>query len=218
MPETETPAVKESFQELFRLQAEADPLRIASARWTYDLTVFTYGLAIGPTFTAANFPRTAVFFTRLNALVDSINTPIKNHFRAPHPFQMDPRVKRFVIADPAYGYPSYHAARCAVFEAALAELDPLRQAAFAEVTHRVTADRVFAGEHLPLSVSAGATVGRAIWESLLRSQTFCSELATLKQAEWSPPPASINSFPVADRNARRESCKMRLPYFVPEDL
>lgn len=183
-----------NLQEVLDLQSRATPLKIASACWTYEFSVFTYSLALGPSFTAKHYPKTAALFGRLNAQVQQVNDAVKDHFKSPHPFQVDKRVKRFVDAVPGFDYPSYHSARCAVFQRVLALLDPARSDAFDVVSKRVEEDRVFAGEHFPYSIAAGKTLGEQIYGDLLHNPEFRADVAALKAAEWTPPPDSRNSF------------------------
>jgi len=193
-PRQNSPAALEGVREILDLQARATPRKIASARWTYEFSVFSFSLALGPSFTAKNYPQTAKLFRRLNSLVQRVNTPLKDHFRAPHPFQVDKRVKRFVDAVPGYDYPSYHAARCAVFQRVLSVLDPGQHTKFEAVSARVEEDRVFAGEHFRYSIEAGRRLGEQIFQELQNDQRFRRDVLKLKGAEWTPAPDSRNSF------------------------
>lgn len=193
-PAPGSPTVTRQVAEVIALQSRATPEKIAEARWTYDFSVFTFSVALDPSFTAKRYPKTAKFFMELNDLVEYVSDDLKDTFRDPHPFQVDPRIKRFVIAIPGYGYPSYHAARCALFERVLAQLDPARAAAFARVADMVEADRVFAGEHFPYSIAAGRELGRQIFDELEKNTTFRASVVQLRQAEWTPPPSARDSF------------------------
>jgi hypothetical protein len=186
--------VKRQVAEIIALQSRATPEKIAEARWTYDFSVFTFSVALDPSFTAKRYPQTAKFFLELNDLVQYVNDDLKNTFRSPHPFQVDARIKRFVIAIPGYDYPSYHAARCALFERVLAQLDPARAAAFDRVADMVDADRVFAGEHFPYSIAAGRQLGRQIFDELEKNAAFRASVVQLRRAEWTPPPSARDSF------------------------
>ncbi len=193
-PAPGSPIVRRQIAEILALQAHATPEKIAVSRWDYDLSVFTFGIAFDPGLTAKEYPQTARLFRKLNALVDRVNTDLKDTFRSPHPFQVDARVKRFVDAVPGYDYPSYHSARCALFQRVLSELDPARTAAFARVANMVEHDRVFAGEHFPYSIAAGRQLGALLYAALEKDANFRAELAQLKRTEWTPPPGSRNSF------------------------
>lgn len=185
---------KRQLAEIRQIQSRATPMRIASARWTYKFSVFTYSLALGPSFTEKKYPQTARVFRELNDLVEEVNDGLKNHFRSPHPFQVDPGIKRFVIAVPGYDYPSYHSARCAVFERVLAMLDPSRTREFQQVSERVEQDRVFAGEHFPYSIAAGRKLGAEIFAKLNANPDFQKKIQVLARSEWATSPNSTNSW------------------------
>ena len=193
-PAPGSPIVRQQIAEILALQARAMPEKVAVARWDYELSVFTFGIAFDPGLTVKKYPQTAKFFHELNDLVERVNDDLKNTFRSPHPFQVDARVKRFVDAVPGYDYPSYHAARCALFQRVLADLDPARAAAFARVAAMVEQDRVFAGEHFPYSIAAGKRLGALLYAALEKDANFRADLARLKRSEWTPPPGSRNSF------------------------
>ncbi|MEO8205787.1 MAG: hypothetical protein ABI615_06365 [Chthoniobacterales bacterium] len=189
-PAPNSPAGKADLEKVIRLQAAATPKQIALAQWDYKLNVFTYSEVLGKNFTAKRFPKTAAFFQGLNNLVLVENNYMKNHFKRPHPFELDPvHVKRIVIAPPGYSYPSYHSARCVVFENVLATLDPVHRKDFELVSEQVEIDRVLGGEHFPSDLEAGKKLGGLIYAALLKDKNFLAAVKELKAAEWTPPPA-----------------------------
>lgn len=181
-------AERRDIDRVLALQAQATPQKIAAAQRTLDLTVFTFAKAIGPDFDPARFPETGRFFKKLNAIVRATNDPLKAHFRRPHPFEADPRIRRLVHAPAAYSYPSYHGARCAVFWRTLAILDHHAADAFQAIALQVERQRVFAGEHFPTDIAAGRLEGRLIFEALERDPAFRADLEQLKRSEWTPAP------------------------------
>jgi len=193
-PGPESEIARRQTAEILALQSRATPEKIAQARWTYDFSVFTFTLALDPSFPATHYPKTAAFFAQLNDLVEYVTNDLKNHFRAPHPFQVDPRITRFVIAVPGYDYPSYHAARCALFQRVLAQLDPAGVAARERVASMVEEDRVFAGEHFPFSIEAGRRLGAQIFDELEKNTSFRASVTRLRLTEWTPPPSSRDRF------------------------
>jgi membrane-associated phospholipid phosphatase len=114
-PVRNSPEEKQDIAAVLKLQAAATPEQIALAKRDYHLSVFTFSEVYGKTFTPQNVPKTAALFRQLNDLVDRENGLLKKHFHRPHPFEVDPRVKRIVVAHPGYSYPSYHSARTVVF-------------------------------------------------------------------------------------------------------
>lgn len=181
-------AERRDIDRVLAAQKRATPHEIAAAQRTLDLTVFTFAKAIGPDFDPGRFPKTGEFFRRLNAVVDKTNNALKAHFRRPHPFEADPRIRRLVVAPAPYSYPSYHSARCSVFWHTLALLDHRAANAFHAVALKVESERVLAGEHFPSDIAAGRLEGRIIFAALERDPAFRADLERLKRAEWTPAP------------------------------
>ena len=181
-------AERRDIDRVLALQAHATPQEIAAAQRTLDLTVFTFANADGPDFDPERFPQTGAFFRRLNAIVGKTNDALKAHFRRPHPFEADPRIRRFVVAPALYSYPSYHSARCVVFWRTLALLDHRAADAFHAIAFQVENERVLAGEHFPTDIAAGRLEGRLIYEALERDPEFRADLERLKRSEWTPAP------------------------------
>jgi membrane-associated phospholipid phosphatase len=129
----------------------------------------------------------------LNDLVDHENRLLKNHFHRPHPFEVDPRVKRIVVAHPGYSYPSYHSARSVVFANVLSLLDPSQKGPLQRVARQVEVDRALAGEHFPSDIHAGRKVGALVYASLMKDVAFRAAVKELKAAEWTPPPAPVKN-------------------------
>lgn len=183
-------AAKRDLATVLALQSASTPAKIAQAKRTYDLTVFTYAKALNRNFTAQNYPKTAQFFRELNDLVNYENNYVKDAYKRPHPFQVSSEVRRIVVAKPGYSYPSYHSARCVVFQGVLDQLDPGLNGAFDRVTKEVEEDRVFAGEHFPSDIEGGKLLGRLIWAALEKDANFHAAVARLKKAEWTPSPVA----------------------------
>lgn len=190
-PANDSETTRQDLKVVLALQAKATPAKIAQAQFTYNLTVFTFGEILDMDFKPAKYPETSKFFIQLNALVNHVNTALKNHFKREHPFQVDPKVKEYVVAPPGYSYPSYHSARCEVFRHVLMLLDPGHKAAFDRAANEVEQDRVFAGEHFPSDIQAGNQLGRLIWEELKKDKNFMDEIARIKATEWTPPPRKL---------------------------
>jgi len=187
-PAPDSVEAKRDLATVLALQAKSTPAKIAQAKRSYDLTVFTFAPAVSPNFNAKNYPKTAAFFLELNNLVNDINNTVKDAYKRPHPFQVSGKVQRFVIAKPGYSYPSYHSARCVVFQHVLEQLDPGHDAALTKISQQVEEDRVFAGEHFPSDIAGGIRLGKLIRAALERNENFRVAVLALKTAEWTPPP------------------------------
>lgn len=202
-PGPESIAQRTGVDTVLGLQAKATAARIAEAKATLNLTVFTFARAISPDFESGKFPLTAAFFLRLNDIVERANNKLKAHYRRPHPYEADPRIMRFVDAPAKYSYPSYHAARCVVFWRTLAQLDPRAANASRAIGIQIERDRVFAGEHFPSDIVAGRLEGWYIFSALECDPAFCADLRLLKEKEWTPPPR-INTPQEAWRSLQKD--------------
>jgi acid phosphatase (class A) len=187
-PAPDTAEARRDLATVLALQAQATPAKIAQAKRSYDLTIFTLAPAVSANFTPENYPQTAKFFLALNNLVNDVNNTVKEAYKRPHPFQVSDKVRQFVIAEPGYSYPSYHAARCVVFQHVLDQLDPGHDAAFTRISRQIQEDRVFAGEHFPSDIAGGIRLGKLIWGALEKNGHFRAAVGALKEAEWTPPP------------------------------
>jgi len=187
-PAAGSAAERRDIDRVLALQKGATPKEIAAAQRTLNLTVFTFAKAVGPDFDPEHFPQTGAFFRRLNGIVGKTNDVLKAHFKRPHPFEADPRIRRFVVAPAAYSYPSFHSARCVVFWRTLALLDHHAADAFHAIAFKVENERVLAGEHFPTDIAAGRLEGRLIFEALERDPAFRADLELLKRSEWTPAP------------------------------
>lgn len=188
-PAPNSAEAKADLAEVIRMQSLASQHQIAIAKWDYKLSVFTFSEVLGKGFTAEKYPKTAKFFLQLNDLVQSENTPLKNYYKRPHPYQVDPKgVKQIVVAIPGYSYPSYHSARCVVFAHVLSTLNPDNKALFWQVAEQVEWDRVMAGEHFPSDIRAGQKLGELIYTALNKDAGFQDELRKVLISEWNPPP------------------------------
>ena len=187
-PAAGSAAERRDIDRVLAVQKGATPKEIAAAQRTLNLTVFTFAKAVGPDFDPERFPQTGAFFRRLNGIVGKTNDVLKAHFKRPHPFEADPRIRRFVVAPAAYSYPSFHSARCVVFWRTLALLDHHAADAFHAIAFKVENERVLAGEHFPTDIAAGRLEGRLIFEALERDPAFRADLERLKRSEWTPAP------------------------------
>ena len=186
---------KEDVAEVIKLQAAATPAEIANAQWTLDLNLFTFGQALGDkNFTLAHFPKTAKFFQELSNLVAHANDPLKDYYKRPHPFEVDPaHIRRIIKAPARYSYPSFHSERCVVFTQVLTTLDPAGKELFQRIARQVEEDRVMAGEHFPSDIRIGKIVGELIYQELEKDQGFKAAVQELKTTEWTPPPAILKN-------------------------
>ena len=156
---------------------------------TYWFNIFTFSDALGPQFTAENYPRTAALFARVIVTADFVTSALKSHYQRPGPFVAHPdQVQLLVRNEPGYSYPSGHTTRGRLCALVLAELDPSQRGLIVPAAERVGSDRIMAGEHYQTDIAAGRRLAKILFQILSKNQQFQAELATVKAAEWTTPP------------------------------
>ncbi len=166
-------------------QAAMTPGEIAQAQRSYLFNVFYFSDIMGPEFTAAKYPKTAVFFQRLAATANVVITGLKNHYQRLRPFAAHPeQIKLLVKNEPGYGYPSGHTTRSRLFALVLGQLCPAKQKALNSSGEQVGLDRIVAGEHYLTDLEAGRHLSKMIFAQLQKDPDFVAALEELRQAEW----------------------------------
>ena len=157
---------------------------------TYLFNIFTFSDALGPQFTAGNYPQTAALFARVIATADFVTSALKDHYQRPRPFVAHAdQVQLLVGNEPGYSYPSGHTTRGRLCALVLAELDPSQRGLIVPAAERVGIDRIMAGEHYQTDIAAGRRLAKILFQILDKNQQFQAELATVKAAEWTTPPS-----------------------------
>ncbi len=156
---------------------------------TYWFNIFTFSDALGPQFTAENYPRTAALFARVIVTADFVTSALKSHYQRPGPFVAHPdQVQLLVRNEPGYSYPSGHTTRGRLCALVLAELDPSQRGLIVPAAERVGSDRIMAGEHYQTDIAASRRLAKILFQILSKNRQFQAELATVKAAEWTTPP------------------------------
>ncbi len=167
-------------------QAAATPEQVAHANATSRFTVFSFADVLGPGFTPADYPETALFFVRL---ADTANGPknfLKDTFRRERPFRGHPEaIRRLVPDEDGFSYPSGHSTRSRLFARVLGELDPAKMDAFLKCGDEIANDRIIGGMHYRSDVLASWKLGDLLFAELMKDPGFVKDLAGLKNSEWS---------------------------------
>jgi acid phosphatase (class A) len=157
---------------------------------TYWFNIFTFSDALGPQFTAENYPQTAALFVRVIATADFVTGALKDHYQRPRPFVAHAdQVQLLIGNEPGYSYPSGHTTRGRLCALVLAELDPSQRGLIVPAAERVGIDRIMAGEHYQTDIAAGRRLAKILFQIFDKNQQFQAELATVKAAEWTTPPS-----------------------------
>jgi acid phosphatase (class A) len=172
-----------------QMVTQADLKSIARTYW---FTIFTFSDALGPQFTAENYPQTAALFARVIATANFVTSGLKDHYQRPRPFEAHPdQVQLLVRNEPGYSYPSGHTTRGRLCALVLAEFDPSQRGLIVPAAERVGIDRIMAGEHYQTDIAAGRRLAKILFQILCKNQQFQAELATVKAAEWTTPPSPL---------------------------
>lgn len=158
-------------------------------QFTYVFSVFTFSEVLGPNFNAKNFPKTAEFFSHLASTAGVAVGELKDNYKRLRPFEGHPdQIRLLVRNEKGYSYPSGHTTRSRLFAFTLAQLDPSRKAAYFQCAEQVGVDRILAGEHYLTDLEGGRTLGKILFQHLIKDPQFQNDLKALKEAEWNRPP------------------------------
>lgn len=169
-------------EQLARIQNEAN-----------HLNVWLFASVMGPWFTEKNLPLTTQFFNDVDNNEWLVARAAKEYWHRPRPPQRDPRVHPPIPLPNNASYPSGHSTYGTVDALVLAELAPDLKQSLVARGKQIGDDRIVAGVHFPSDVTAGRTLGNAIFKALMNSSTFRSDLYAAKseiaaaRAEYHPP-------------------------------
>jgi len=167
------------------VQAAATPEQIAHAVKTAGLNVFTFSEAIGPRFTAENYPRTEAFFKRLEVTAKGPTNYIKDTYQRLRPIDGHKGVVKLNAPyEAGFSCPSGHSTRSWLFALVLGQLDPAARFACIRAAAQVGEDRVVAGLHYETDVIASRALAQQIYSDLMKEPLFVKDLDALKAAEW----------------------------------
>ncbi|MCW2923554.1 MAG: PgpB, partial [Thermoleophilia bacterium] len=93
----------------------------------------------------------------------------KHHFQRQRPFEVDPTIHPPVSLPSNSSYPSGHASSAFAAARVIATLEPALAERAYNLATQVAVSRVYAGVHYPSDVVAGALLGTAVAEGVLRS-------------------------------------------------
>ena len=178
------------------LQDHPTKQELAHAEQSVAFSVFTFAETLGPEFNAKRKPRTALFFSQLEATANQAKNFLKETYRRDRPFVAFPsEVRPLVTPEAGYSYPSGHCTRSWLFALVLAELDPPHRASFFGNAIRVGEDRIIGGMHFPTDMMESRVLAVELHRFLMKDPDFRRDLEQLRASEWSggKPPAPSGS-------------------------
>lgn len=169
---------------LLRLQAARSPADVDRILGEDHPGLDTFAAALGDGFDPARYPLTAHLLARAGRDLKAVAEPLKAEFGRPRPCLAHPDV---IPIGPCHGggsYPSFHAARGALFAALLADLAPDRAQAIQARGLQLGSDRALGGLHHPSDVRAGQRLGAAFLPHWLRQPGPARLLEAARWHEW----------------------------------
>jgi acid phosphatase (class A) len=184
-----SPMAKAEADLLLGIRAEATEAAMKRMEAEEKMTLFTFSEVLGEGFTPAKYPKTAIFFKRIDndAYVVAI-APAKELYNRPRPPFQDDRVKALLPHSQSNSYPSGHATTSLIWSRILSELAPAKKDELRARARLVALDRVIGGVHYPTDVTGGIALGDAIADALMKNEKFKSELEMIRKTEWSAQP------------------------------
>jgi acid phosphatase (class A) len=165
----------------FAVYSTRTPADIARGQAEHKVTIFAFGLAIGPSFRPGQYPKLEALFKEVEAELKPVVDDGKDHWKRPRPYETDPaRFSHPGDKEPSPGYPSGHSTRGTVFALLLAEIFPQQRQAILEKGRLIGWTRVELGVHTPLDIYAGRVLGQALAQAFLRDPAFQADLAAVK--------------------------------------
>jgi len=142
-------------------------------------SVFNFTGAVGPYFIAANLPKTAAFFEKVQADAATVTDLGKDYFHRPRPYSVDTNLINGKL-EKSFSYPSGHSTESMVLALVLAEAVPAQHDAILAHARLMGWHRVQIARHYPTDIFAGRVLAQAIVKQLNKSESFEKELAEAK--------------------------------------
>ena len=152
---------------------------IAAAYSEKKFSVFNFTNAMGAAFTAANLPKTAAFFEKVQLDAETVTDLGKDYFHRPRPYTTDPSLVNGKL-EKSFGYPSGHSTESMVLALVLAEMLPEKSEAIIAHARTMGWHRVQIARHYPSDIYAGRVLAQAIVKSLKKSESFQKEFDEAK--------------------------------------
>jgi acid phosphatase (class A) len=139
-------------------------------------SVFNFTKAVGPFFQATNLPKTAAFFTHVQADAEIVTDLGKDYFHRPRPFMTDTNLANGKL-ETSFSYPSGHSTESMVLGLVLADLFPAQREAILEHARLMGWHRIEIARHYPTDIYAGRVLAQSIVHELKKRETFQQEFA-----------------------------------------
>lgn len=165
-----------------QLERDRTPAQTEFARNPPTGDVFAFAAAVlGPWFTAANLPKTAALFSRIDEDGRAITTAAKTvHPERPRPFLADARIVAPTSRPGGSSYPSGAGYNTAVWTAVLIAIFPEHAAGLQTRAEVACWSRIVAGVHYPTDNTGGRMLGEAVARKILALPDAQAALAEVR--------------------------------------
>lgn len=122
------------------------------------------------------------FFKRVYEDSFAAFTVIKNRYKRPRPFSVDPAINPCLctVKLTPYGYPSGHAVMARTFALILSDLVPERREEFMARAEECGLNRVIGGVHHVSDVKAGQLLAEALYPQFLENRAFRADIESMR--------------------------------------
>ena len=105
---------------------------------------------------------------------------LKKIYFQQRPSKVSDKVKPVGDHRTASAYPSGHSIRAIVYARLLAAVFPKHEAALVDLANRIAYGRVIAGQHFPVDVTSGLTLGNAYADVILKQPAYEKAMSELR--------------------------------------
>ncbi len=154
--------------------------QIKRAQADVETSVFRFADVVGPDFTAAKLPFTALFFKKVSNDSRVAILAIKDAWQRPRPFLASSEVHPIIDKPTSGSYPSGHSAYAYMTAIILAQLLPEKREAIFARAAEFAHNRIIDGVHYPSDVEGGRIAGTVIAANMLQSPEFKADFAKAK--------------------------------------
>lgn len=182
-PAPHSPISSGEIEIILAAQSDASPASRRRAIDEDNMKVWLFADALGPSFNAADKPKTAAFIKQIERDSHAISDRAKKVWNRPRPYIQDPRIKLVTEGPNSNSYPSGHATRASAWTETLCLLVPEKSDAVRARGRLIGLDRIILGVHFPTDVAAGNALGKAIIEEMQKDPAFQRDLEEARK-EW----------------------------------
>jgi acid phosphatase (class A) len=139
-------------------------------------SIFNFTPAIGDFFQPGKFPKTEVFFERVQKQAESVTDQAKDYYKRPRPYTTDPSLANGKL-EKSFSYPSGHSTESMVLALVLADLFPDKHDAILAKARNIGWHRVEIARHYMTDIYAGRVLAQAIVREMKTNPDFQKDFA-----------------------------------------